>query len=161
MTTQSVAAAELPADPALSKRAIAAFVTAPPVEWNGTAHVLFARGQALQLKVQLVVAEPAPKAPLPKAIVRVVVKDPASQTVLAEKVVKQRDVAANATVTVPFSAAELAEVPVREADLAARGDPLADAKRRGAQGSRLARGGRRRPLLRQAASGARRAKSAS
>jgi hypothetical protein len=108
-TTQSVA--EEPRDPTLSSRAIAAFVTAPPVAWNGTAHVLFPKGQALQLKVQLVVAEPAPKGPLPKAIVRVVVKDPVSHAVLAEKIVKHKDLAANATVCVPFSADELAGVP--------------------------------------------------
>jgi hypothetical protein len=107
-TTQSVAEYS---GGTISNRALAAFVTAPPVPWNGTAHVLFPKGQPLQLKVQLVVAEPVPKAPLPKAIVRVCVKDPSSQDVLAEKVVKQRDLAANATVVVPFTAEELAKVP--------------------------------------------------
>jgi hypothetical protein len=108
-TTQSVAPG--PHDPTLSNRAVATFVTRAPLAWNGAPHLLFAKGQAIELEVSLTVAEPAPKTPLPKAIIRVVVKDPADQSVVAEKVVKQKDLAANGSVHVTFSEAQLARVP--------------------------------------------------
>jgi hypothetical protein len=95
----------------LSARAVATFVTAPPVSVDGHDQVLFAKGNAVTLQVKLAVTDPAPTTPLPKAIVRVVVKDPSDQRVLAEKVVKQKGLAANATVPVPFTAQELAGVP--------------------------------------------------
>jgi hypothetical protein len=95
----------------LSSRAVVAFVTAPPVRWNGTDQVVFPSGQPLQVKLKLVVGEPVPKTPLPKAIIRVVVKDSSDQSVFAEQVVKQKDLSAGAVVAVSFTAADLATVP--------------------------------------------------
>lgn len=94
-----------------SNRAVVAFVTAPPVRWNGADHVVFAKGQPIALKLKLTVGEPVPSTPLPKAIVRVWVKDCSDQTVFAEKVSKQKDLPANGIVAVPFTAAEMAGVP--------------------------------------------------
>jgi hypothetical protein len=99
--------------PAPSARATAVFLTGPPVQYAGRDHVLLARGRAVRLSVQLVVGAPAPTAPLPRAIVRVVIKR-ADQTVVAEQVVKQRDLAAGATVPVTFTAADLAAAPAGE-----------------------------------------------
>jgi hypothetical protein len=98
-------------DATLSNRAVVAFVTAPPLRWNGADHVVFAKGQPIALKLKLTVGAPVPSTPLPKAIVRVWVKDCSDQTLFAEKVSKQRDLPANGIVTVPFTAAEVAGVP--------------------------------------------------
>jgi hypothetical protein len=95
----------------VSSRAVAAFVTAPPVRWNGADRVLFPVGQPLQIKVKLAVTAPVPTTPLPKAIVRVVFKSPSDHSVLVEKVVKQKDLLAGGVVSVPFTAAELAPIP--------------------------------------------------
>jgi hypothetical protein len=51
---------------------------------------------------------------LPKAIVHVVLKHPSDQRVLAEKSVRQTDLAPGAVVPVTFTAAELAAVPAGE-----------------------------------------------
>jgi hypothetical protein len=97
-----------------SARATVAFVTAPAVLFNGREHVLLAKGQPVRLDVQLVVGDPVPAKPLPKAIVRVVVKRTSDQSVIAEKVVKQRDLPAGGTVGVAFDAADLATAPAGE-----------------------------------------------
>jgi hypothetical protein len=98
-------------DAAVSSRAVAAIVTAPPVQWNGKDQVVFPKGQPIRLQVKLVVAPPAPTAALPRAIVRVIVKDTADQTVFADKTVKQKDLLPDGVVAVPFTEAELAQIP--------------------------------------------------
>jgi hypothetical protein len=98
-------------DATISSRAVAIFVTAPPVQWNGKDQIVYPKGQPVRLQVKLAVAPPSPTAALPKAIVRVVVKDPADQTVFAEKTVKQKDLPPDGVVTVPFTEAELAPIP--------------------------------------------------
>jgi hypothetical protein len=97
-------------DATLSNRAVVAFVTAPPLRWNGADHVVFAKGQPIALKLKLAVGEPVPSTPLPKAIVRVCVKDCSDQTLFAETISKQTNLPANGIVTVPFTAAEVAGV---------------------------------------------------
>ncbi len=97
-----------------SARATATFITAPPVAWNGREHVLLSKGRDVRLDVRLVVGDPAPSKPLPKSIVRVVIKRPSDQSVIAEKVVKQRDLPAGGSVAVNFTAAELATAPPGE-----------------------------------------------
>lgn len=95
----------------LSSRAVASFITAPALTFPGGDQILFARGRALTLQVKLAVGDPVPTRPLDKAIIRVLIKDPDGQRVLAEKAVKQRNLAANAMVAVPFTADQLAGVP--------------------------------------------------
>jgi hypothetical protein len=107
-TSSSLAVAE---GPPVAARAVATFVTAPALTYPGGDAVLYARGRDVTFQVKLAVGDPVPKSPLPKAIIRVVVKDPADQRVLAQKVVKQHGLAANATTAVPFTADELAAVP--------------------------------------------------
>jgi hypothetical protein len=102
-----------PASGTVSARAVLAFVMGDPVPWNGSNRVLFAKNQPIQLRVRLVVAEPAPKSPLPKAILRVLFKD-ADQSVLHETTVRQKDVAANGTISVPIDAAALARLPAHK-----------------------------------------------
>lgn len=101
-------------DAAPAARATAAFVTAPALPFNGREHLLLARGRQISLDVKLVVGEPVPAKPLPKAIVSVVVKRSSDQSVIAEKVVKQRDLAAGASVTVVFSPEDLQSAPSAE-----------------------------------------------
>jgi hypothetical protein len=91
---------------------MATFVTAPPIALGGRDQVVFAKGRPVTFQVKLAVTDPVPKSPLPKAIIRIVLKDPDGQRVLAEKVVKHRDLAANATVAVPLTVDELKNVPV-------------------------------------------------
>lgn len=107
-TSSSLSVAE---GPPVATRATAAFVTAPALTYPGGDAVLFARGRDATFQVKLAVGDPVPKSPLPKAIVRLVVKDPDDQKVLAEKVVKQHGLAANTPVAVRFTADELAAAP--------------------------------------------------
>ncbi len=109
VTARSLSAEPTPAA-SMSARAVATILTAPAISFGGSDQIVFARGKPVTILVKLSVADPAPKAPLPKAIIRVLVKNRADQHVLAEKTVKQRDLVANATVPVAFTAAELAGV---------------------------------------------------
>jgi hypothetical protein len=95
----------------VSSRAVVSFITAPALTFPGGDAVLFARGRDTTLQIKLAVGDPVPRAPLPRAIARVLIKDPQDQRVLAEKVVKQRDLQPNGTVAVPFTADQLAAVP--------------------------------------------------
>jgi hypothetical protein len=99
---------------ALSERAVVTFQAGEPVAWNGSRKVLFARGSGMQLKVTLAVKEPAPKSPLPKAILRFVFKDGAGKSVLFEKSFKQKDVPANSPVAFNFTQEETARLPANK-----------------------------------------------
>lgn len=96
---------------ALSDRAVVTFQAGEPVAWNGSRKVLFARGTGIQLKATLTVREPAPKAPLPKAILRFVFKDGAGKSVLFEKSFRQKDVPANSPLAFNFTQEETARLP--------------------------------------------------
>jgi hypothetical protein len=98
----------------LSTRAVLSFLLADPLPWNGGERPLFIRGSDLRLKIELKVGDPVPKSPLPKAIVKVVLKDPADHSVLLEKTFKRKGVAANTPLTVDFTAAELAPLPANK-----------------------------------------------
>lgn len=103
-------AKSLSVDPSsLSSKAVLTFELAQPVQWLGASKVLFARNQDIVLNLKLAVAEPAPKTPLEKAIIRVVFKD-ANQRVLVEKSFKQKAISANAPLPLAFSAAELSQI---------------------------------------------------
>lgn len=95
----------------LSERAVVTFQTGEAVAWNGSRKVLFTRGTGIQLKVTLTVKEPAPKSPLPKAILRFVFKDGADKSILFEKSFKQRDVPANSPLVFNFTQEEMARLP--------------------------------------------------
>jgi hypothetical protein len=113
-TGQSLSLSATPTDGAPAARATATFVTAPALPFNGREHLLLAKGRQISLDVKLVVGEPVPAKPLPKAIVSVVVKRASDQSVIAEKVVKQRDLAAGASVSVVFSPEDLQNAPSAE-----------------------------------------------
>ena len=112
-TTQSLAE-ELAATGQPSSKAVLAFETAEPLPWSGSKRHLFVRGEGLQLRIRLTVAEPAPKSPLPKAILRLVFKDATGARVLGEKVTKLKGLAANAITVVPVAADELGRLPANE-----------------------------------------------
>jgi hypothetical protein len=99
----------------LSARAVLSFQFAAALTWNGLQRPLFARGANLCLKVQLDVGEPVPKAPLPKAIIKVVFKDAADHSALFEKTFKQKGIAAGAPLSLDFSATDLARLPANRA----------------------------------------------
>jgi hypothetical protein len=116
-TGQSLSFSAAPSDgtdAAPAARATAAFVTAPALSFNGREHLLLAKGRQISLDVKLVVGEPVPGTPLPRVIVKVIVKRASDQSVIAEKVVKQHDLAAGANVTVAFSPEDLHNAPTAE-----------------------------------------------
>lgn len=98
----------------LSSKAVVSFVSAAPISWNGTPKILFARNQGVQMKVELKVAEPAPKTALPKVILRIVFQDAADQSVRFEKIFKQKDVLANSAIPIAFKQDELAHLPANK-----------------------------------------------
>jgi hypothetical protein len=97
--------------PDLSAKALLAFDFATRVEWNGAPEPVFDRTKPLTLKPRFTVIEPAPKAPLPKAILKVAVYDPANPATRYEKTLKLKDVLANSTMECRFDAGELAHLP--------------------------------------------------
>jgi len=96
----------------LSSKVVLSFVTAEPIAWNGTPKVLFAQNQNVQFKVRMNVAEPAPKTPLPKAIVTLVFKKASDAAVLFEKTFKEKNVLPNADIAFRVSPEELARMPI-------------------------------------------------
>lgn len=98
----------------LSNRAVVSFVTAEAVSWNGMPKVLFAKGQGFQLKLRLNVAEPVPKTPLPKAILKIIFKDGANQVVVYEKTFKQKNVIPNSVMAFSFTPEEVSHLPVNK-----------------------------------------------
>jgi hypothetical protein len=88
------------------------FSAAPPITWNGSSRVAYMRDQAIQLKAQLTVAEPAPKTPLPKAIVTFTVKD--ADDIVFQKAFKQKNVAANSEMTFALAAEETQRIPANK-----------------------------------------------
>ena len=115
------AAAPLPAaqsfslDPAqsatISSRAVVTFVTLDPIPWNGKPEPIFRKDQPVNLKLRLAIADPAPKSPLDKAILKIVFKDASDQMVHFEKTFKQKGVVANTDLSFAFTPNELAKVP--------------------------------------------------
>lgn len=106
------APAPAPAEPhMLSHRAVLTFAFAPGLQWNGTAKAVFDRSRPLVLKPRLTVAPPVPKAPLPKAILKVVLEDMANPAVRAEKVVRLTNVLAGGALECRFEPGELAQLP--------------------------------------------------
>ncbi len=95
----------------LAARAVVEFKTAPALPWNGTSQLLFQIGGPLRLSWQLTVGAPAPSAPLPKALLKIVVRREGAVDNLLEKTFRQKDLAANAAVIVEFTASELAQLP--------------------------------------------------
>jgi hypothetical protein len=109
---QSLRAEPAPAEPhTLSHRAVLTFAFAPGLEWNGTAKAVFDRNRPLVLKPRLTVAPPVPKAPLSKAILKVVLEDMSNPAVRAEKVVRLTNVLAGGALECRFEPGELAHLP--------------------------------------------------
>lgn len=93
-----------------SRRAALTFSEGPTHPWNGSPRALYARSRGMQLKLRLMVAPPVPSALLPKAILKLVLKDADDKRVLLEKTLKLKNVAANSELAVPFAAEELARL---------------------------------------------------
>jgi hypothetical protein len=96
---------------ALSNRAMLTFAFGPAVEWNGAAKTVFDRNRTLLLKPRFTVASPVPKAPLPKAILKVVLQDGHNPAVRVEKIFKLKNVLANDLMECAFEPGELAHLP--------------------------------------------------
>jgi hypothetical protein len=91
------------------------FETDPALEWNGGKYPLFARDKDLTLKVRFNVGSPAPKTPLPKAILKIVFKDANDPTAQFEKVFKHKDLLPGSVLECTFETGELAHLPVGKA----------------------------------------------
>jgi hypothetical protein len=111
--TQSLSLSRHPAD-RLSKRAVVSFVTGAPVVWNDSQKILFAKDRAIQLNLRLDVLKPAPETALPKAIIKIIFKDGATQSILHEKTFKQKDILPGNVIACPFEPDELAHLPANQ-----------------------------------------------
>lgn len=98
---------------ALSNSVILSFENKNLQKWNGADRIIYQKGKGLQFDVKLTV-NPAPKAPLPKAIFRFVLKDAATQQVVFEKSFKQKNIAANALLNFKIAAEELFQIPIQK-----------------------------------------------
>jgi hypothetical protein len=112
-TAQSFSLSESADDAFLSSKAVLELVGNEPIAWNGGSEMLFARGQDLQLKLQVKTAT-SPKSAIPKAIVKIVLQDAADQSVRCEKIFKQKDISANAPLSFSFTHAELVQLPANK-----------------------------------------------
>ncbi len=92
-------------------KAILSFVMAEALPWNGSTKLLFSRGAPIQLNLRLVIGDPIPKAPLPKAIVKFFFKDVSDHSLFLEKTFKEKDLAANSTRAFAFSLDDLSHLP--------------------------------------------------
>ena len=110
---QSFSLSETNGDAMLSSKAVLEVVGNPPIAWNGGTKMLFARGQDLQLKLQVKTATP-PKSGIPKAIVKIILHDAADKSVRAEKIFKQKEINANTPVSFSFAQGELAQLPANK-----------------------------------------------
>lgn len=96
---------------ALSARAVLTFAFAQPVGWNGNPKPVFDKNRALLLRPHFTVKEPAPKAPLAKAILKLVIHEAGNPVVRHEKTFKLKNVLANSPIDCTFEAGELAHLP--------------------------------------------------
>lgn len=98
----------------LSSKVILSFVTAGAVSWNGDQKVLFAKNRTLKFRLRLAVAEPAPKTPLRKAIVKVTFKDGSNQAICCEKSFKLKNLLPNSVIELDLTQDELSGVPTNK-----------------------------------------------
>ena len=95
----------------LSNRAVLAFELGPALPWNGTDMPLFSRGTPITLRVRLNVGEPAPKAPLAKALLKLVLRDSVDASSVFEKVYQFRDVHAGQLLECVVEPADMIQLP--------------------------------------------------
>lgn len=94
-----------------SNRAILSFDLGESQEFQGGRYPLFLRGSKMLLKVRFDVGDPKPNSPLPKAILKVVVKDNSDENARLEKVFKQKDLMAGSVIECVFEPGELSHLP--------------------------------------------------
>jgi hypothetical protein len=95
----------------LSNRATLTFEMAEAIEWGGSRAALYDRSKDISLQVRLNVGEPVPKAPLPKAILTVVLRSNNDPSIRFEKTFRLRGILAGGLIRCAFAAGELAHLP--------------------------------------------------
>ena len=110
VTTKSLSI-EADAPHQLSDRALIDFSFGPLLAWNGSLKPVFDRNLSLVLRPRFTVTEPAPKAPLAKAILRLVLHDSAHPEVRVEKRFNLRDLLPNTAIECKFEPPELSHLP--------------------------------------------------
>lgn len=95
----------------LSRRAVLTFVAGPSLDFQGGRRAMFVQDRAVQLRVRLDVAPPAPTAPLSRAILTCIVKDAETQDVLLRKSQKCVDLRSGQVMSVPLALDDLARLP--------------------------------------------------
>jgi hypothetical protein len=98
---------------ALSNSVILSYENKTLQKWNGADKLVYQKGKGLQWDVKLTV-NPAPKAPLPKAIFRFVLKDAVTQQLVFEKSFRQKNIAANTMLHFNVGADELFQIPIQK-----------------------------------------------
>jgi hypothetical protein len=94
-----------------SERAMVSFEFGPSMRLPGAELPVFQRTRRIVLRPHLAVSGNAPKAPLARAIVRVMLRDAAHPEVRVEKTFKLRDLMANTPIDCAFEPTELAPLP--------------------------------------------------
>jgi hypothetical protein len=94
----------------LSTKTILSFETAAKISISGKDYAVYNRNSDIKLKLKLNVVEPAPKNPLPKAIIKFCFKDNSNKKVL-EKVFKEKNIAPNTPLEFNFTSTETKVIP--------------------------------------------------
>ncbi len=94
-----------------SERAMVSFEFGPSMRLAGAELPVFQRTRRIVLRPHLAVSGNAPKAPLARAIVRVLLRDAAHPEVRVEKTFKLRDLMANTPIDCAFEPSDLAPLP--------------------------------------------------
>jgi hypothetical protein len=98
----------------LSTTTVVSFDTGNVSDWNGVKRTIYTKTGSIALKIKLNVPDPAPKNPLPKAIIKFYFKESEGAKPLLEKTFKQKDVSANTLLQFLFTKEEIAALPVNK-----------------------------------------------
>jgi len=94
-----------------SNRAKLTFDMGESLEFNGGRYPLFLRGNNVVLNVKFDVGDPVPRNPLPKAILKIVVKDDNDNISRIEKIFKRTELHAGELMECKLEAGELSHLP--------------------------------------------------
>ncbi len=98
----------------LSTSTVVSFDTGNLSDWNGLKKTVYSKNGPVTFKIKLNVPEPAPKSPLPKAIIKFYFKETEGAKPFLEKTFKQKNVAAGTLLPFVFSKEEIAKLPLNK-----------------------------------------------
>ncbi|HLO60195.1 MAG TPA: hypothetical protein VK179_15705 [Bacteroidales bacterium] len=96
----------------LSTSTVVSFETGNLSDWSGLKRTVYSKNNPVTLRIKLNAPEPAPKSPLPKAIITFYFKEAEGAKPLMEKKFRQKNVAAGTMLSFSFSKEEIAVLPL-------------------------------------------------